>query len=110
MNGKYVAYLGPVDAHDSKYDHLEQSSSLVDLKDFDSGNIRAYTGLPLTGDVCSYNLRLYPSQVMQDDYLTFKPIFFALCAAAIFAFTAIVFLVYDGLVERRQIKVMKTGT
>jgi hypothetical protein len=108
MNGPDVVYLGPIDAHDSKYDHLEQSSSLLDLKDFDVGN-RAYTGLPLTGDVCPYNLRLHPSQTMEDDYVTSQPIIFAVCAAAIFVFTAIVFFVYDRLVERRQTKVMKTG-
>jgi hypothetical protein len=64
MIGLDVSYLGPIDAHDSKYDYLEESSSLVDLKDFNSGKIRAYTGLPLTEDVCPYTLRLYPSQVM----------------------------------------------
>jgi hypothetical protein len=115
MNGPDVTYLGPIDAHDSKYDYLEQSSPLSDLSknhfnDAMDHHTHTYTGLPLEGGGCQYTLRLFPSQIMEDDYVTSKPIIFAVCAASIFVFTAIVFFVYDNLVERRQTKVMKTGT
>jgi hypothetical protein len=115
MNGPDVVYLGPIDAHDSKYDYMEQSSFLADLNEnhFDQehkNHTHTYTGLPLAEDGCAFTLRLFPSQTMEDDYVTSKPIMFAVCAASIFVFTAIVFFVYDNLVERRQTKVMKTGT
>jgi hypothetical protein len=81
---------------------------LLDLDSF-SLETETYTGLPVVNDTCPYFLRLYPSQTMQNDYQSNDPIIFTICAVLIFAFTSLVFLVYDRLVEKRQRTVMTTA-
>jgi hypothetical protein len=44
---------------------------------------------------------------MEDDHITNDAVIFTVAAVLIFAFTSVVFLLYDCLVERRQAKVMK---
>jgi Adenylate and Guanylate cyclase catalytic domain len=54
-------------------------------------------------------LHLYPSDAMKDAYSSYNGIIFALAALLIFAFTSIVFYLYDAKVESRQAKVMKSA-
>jgi hypothetical protein len=60
-------------------------------------------------DTCPTHLRLYPSQTMEDDYITSNPMLFTIGAVLIFVFTSATFLLYDWMVERRQQKVMATA-
>jgi hypothetical protein len=53
-------------------------------------------------------LRVYPSYIMKDVYLTSDPMIFTVAAVLIFVFTSLVFFLYDRLAERRQKKVMST--
>jgi hypothetical protein len=68
-----------------------------------------YSGLPIINDTCPFHLRLYPTAVLEDDYVTNNPIIFTVCAVLIFAFTSAVFLLYDWMVELRQRKVMASA-
>jgi hypothetical protein len=106
INCREVVYLGVGDRHDSKYDYLETSSSINDLR-----GDRSSTGRPLDdSDECKYKLRIYPSHAMESDFRTSNPVIFTSAAVVIFAFTSLIFIVYDCLVERRQKKIMKKGT
>jgi hypothetical protein len=94
VNGPETLYLGQGDLHEIKYDHLEKSSSIVELDVF-SIRDRSYTGLPLSDKGCSYFFRVYPSSEMEGDYKSNDPIIFTITAVIIFAFTSMVFIVYD---------------
>ena len=67
---------------------------------------RSYTGVDLNGDYCRYTIRVYPSTLMHEDYVSNKPIIYTVLVALIFVFTSGIFLLYDLLVERRQNIVM----
>jgi Adenylate and Guanylate cyclase catalytic domain len=108
INGPNVKYMGIGDRHQHKYDNMEKSSRLDGLDKF---SIRgtAYSGAPMDGDLCPITLHLYPSDEMQDAFSSYNAIVFALAALLIFAFTSVVFYLYDSKVESRQAKVMKSA-
>jgi class 3 adenylate cyclase len=110
IDGANAIYVGQGDQHDSKYDSVGVSSTLTELRNnSDSSRGSAYTGLPLSQDFCQMTLRVYPSDVMEDAYLTSDPVIFTVATVLIFVFTSLVFLLYDRLVERRQKVVMSTA-
>jgi class 3 adenylate cyclase len=108
INGPEVEYLGPGDLHDTKYTDMAISSSINDLGSFNTGR-KVYTGLPLSTEYCTYSFKAYPSYAMESEFRTSDPIIFMVIAVFIFAFTSLVFLVYDKLVAIRQQKVMTSG-
>jgi hypothetical protein len=57
--------------------------------------------------VCPFTISLYPSDTMKDTYRTNNAIIFTVSALGIFAFTSLVFYIYDLKVERRQEHVMR---
>jgi hypothetical protein len=102
-----TSYLGVGDLHDPKYSHLGLSTTLPDLMDTStSERDSSYTGIPLSTDYCNTTLEVFPSQVMEDEYVTSDPLVFTLIIAFIFLFTSAVFVTYDCLVSRRQRIVM----
>ena len=103
LDGPETTYLGAGDQHDSKYDHLEISARFVDIMDtVKSERGSSYTGLPLNGDYCSRTVRIFPSQITEDQHTTKKPIVLSITSALIFVFTSLIFVMYDCLVARRQ--------
>jgi hypothetical protein len=107
INGPNIQYLGVGDLHDEKYDDWGIQSELKDLNSF-SAHGSEYTGARLDS-YCPFTLTLYPSDTMQDKYVTSSPAIFTAAAVMIFVFTSMVFLLYDYMVERRQRVVMKTA-
>lgn len=59
-------------------------------------------GLFLNQDVCPLRIKVYPSQTYYDGYGTSTPVTVTFAVAMVFVFTAIMFIFYDRLVERRQ--------
>jgi class 3 adenylate cyclase len=107
LDGPSTTYLGVGDLHDPKYNHLGHSTTLPDLMDTStSERDSSYTGIPLSTDYCITTLKVFPSQVFEDDHVTSDPIIFTLIIAFIFLFTSAVFITYDCLVSRRQRIVM----
>lgn len=51
---------------------------------------------------CFYNVYVYPSSEMEDDYVTNNPLIFAITLLGTFLFTSLIFLTYDRLVARRH--------
>ena len=77
----------------------------------DSGEDSAvYTGVPVDDEFIVYTLEVYPSQVLEDDYLTNRPIYFSLAIGAVFILCAAIFIIYNQVVDRRQNVVMTTAT
>jgi class 3 adenylate cyclase len=67
-----------------------------------------YTGVPLNADFCVPVVKMYPSTVMLNRFVTSNPFIYSICTCFIFIFTSAVFLIYDSKVERRQ-KVVLTS-
>jgi hypothetical protein len=65
-----------------------------------------YTGIQVVNDTCPFFVRLFPSQVLADDYQTKNPVLIAVGAIGIFVLTSLCFVAYDRLVTQRQLKVM----
>jgi len=58
---------------------------------------------------CEYDLRIFPSADIEALYRTNKPGLYTAIVVLVFVFTAMVFILYDYLVQRRQDKVMATA-
>eukprot|EP00980_Cylindrotheca_fusiformis_P000323 scaffold78_cov96-Cylindrotheca_fusiformis.AAC.2 len=91
--------LGMFDAHNPKYDDIVVSRVVLDV-DVDDGR------LPDGGCVPKVTLDLYPTEELEKTYRTSNPKLYSAVMIAIFAFTSIVFLLYDFFVGRRQRKFM----
>ena len=109
IDGLEVKSIGFGDHHRSKFDGMERSTSLTEGLQVAAGT---RLGLRLNyGDSdCRYDLRVYPSQQFYDEYNTTTPIIMTFAVAMVFVFTAVMFLVYDRLVERRQRLVLMKAT
>jgi class 3 adenylate cyclase len=106
INGRDVDYLGRGDLHNRKFDRLQRSATLGELlRTQDNTEL----GLKFNQDICVYTLHVYPSEELYDHYNTSMPIIITFAVGMIFVFTALMFCVYDRLVERRQNLVMRTA-
>ena len=101
VRGAKASYLGPIDAHDPKFDYLEISTGF---------------GAFLPGDNredieenCIHNVRVYPTEEMKQECFTETPYVFAGALLGVFVFTSLVFLAYDRCVERRQRVLKRTA-
>lgn len=92
------------DQHDSAFNDMRISWTLGATVGED-GDADFY----VTND-CIYTVDVYPTEEMEDRYLSDRPLHYAIAVAIIFVFTAFVFLVYDWAVQLRQNKVLKTAT
>ena len=91
------------DQHDGDFNDLRRSWSLGGVLGDEDADF-------LVSDECLYTVDVYPTQEMEDKYLSDRPMHYAIAVAIIFVFTAFVFLVYDWAVQMRQNKVLKTAT
>ncbi|CAB9506880.1 Receptor-type guanylate cyclase gcy [Seminavis robusta] len=103
VDGQDAAFLGPGDLHDTKYDYLEVGIEVVVHGRGGKETMKMFAG------VCQYSIRVYPSEIFQDSYISNQPLYLSLSLAAVFILTSACFLVYDFCVERRQRKVMKSA-
>lgn len=99
VDGASVKKLGFGDLHDDKFGSLRSSTYLSDDFTLNDGS---RSGVKLNQNGCPYSLHVYPSQAMFNVYNTHLPMVITLCIVFIFVFTAVMFVVYDRLVEKRQ--------
>eukprot|EP00980_Cylindrotheca_fusiformis_P001738 scaffold403_cov113-Cylindrotheca_fusiformis.AAC.2 len=99
IEGSRAEFLGDFDAHDPKYDDQVVSEVIVDLN-LDSEDIPTGLCVPIL------TVELYPTDELAAKYGTSKPMLYATVVVVIFAFTSLVFLLYDYYVGRRQRKFM----
>eukprot|EP00977_Amphora_coffeiformis_P019489 scaffold7295_cov167-Amphora_coffeaeformis.AAC.11 len=108
LHGPNVTYEGGGDLHQTKYDSDVRQSLLAELQDFAIPD-RRYSGLDLAKDFCPYTIRVYPSDEMQNEYISSDPVLFSCMAIAIFLFSSLVFLVYDHLTRARQHRILQSA-
>jgi Adenylate and Guanylate cyclase catalytic domain len=107
IDGPVSKYLGVGDLHQKAYDDMGHDTKLYDLAG--SQKTALYTGARADRDFCPMTLRIYPSDVMKASFTSKNPKIFTVAVIFIFAFTTLVFFLYDAMVERRQKKVMRTA-
>jgi len=106
VKGTSVDYLGKGNLADQKFQFLQESGGFPDAVDL---NTHPGPGYPLNEDLCEYKISVYPTQAYYDDHHTQVPMIITLAVAIVFFISAIVYFIYDRLVEHRNRKVMSTA-
>ena len=107
IDGPDATYLGPGDHHDVEFDSLEVIEDVAAyVSKMANPKNRGYTAVDLNAEYNNYRLHVYPSTDMKDAFVTNMPVQFAAIVVSAFLFTALLFILYDCLVERRQHIVM----
>ncbi|CAB9526088.1 Receptor-type guanylate cyclase gcy [Seminavis robusta] len=101
INGKDANFRGNADTHNPKYDHLDV---MVDL------SLHSHPNFTTTPGHCQYSMHVYPTETFEDDYTTAMPSTFAAVVVVSFITVAMVFLVYDCFVKRRNKELVRTAT
>jgi len=97
INGPDAIFLGKGDLHDTEFDNTMVAA---DFAPFLSPNQQ----------LCQYELRIYPSVELEDENQTNQPIVFTISVVLVFFLTAMVFVLYDYLVQVRENQVVVTHT
>ena len=108
INGEEAIFLGRNDMHDPSFDYLEQT---YDFSSVSESKVHSYREkyVRLNDEYCPYKLRVYPVNTLQDEYMTSRPVVFAVTMALAILFMAIAAFSYDYFVQRRMKKVLKTA-
>jgi class 3 adenylate cyclase len=106
IRGPNVEYIGKGNLANKKYEDMSQ---VVDLDDADFVAEETTIALTLNQDLCQYTLTVYPTVEMDEHYNDVFPLAITCTVAAVFIFTAVVFVLYDMMVERRQRMVLDTA-
>jgi hypothetical protein len=93
--------VGQGDLHEPQYDSFLVDTAFAPV--FVDNMIGSYS-------FCSYDLWIYPTAKFESRFMTNNPAIYCGVVIAIFMFTAIIFVLYDYLVQRRQNIVMVTAT
>lgn len=106
IDGKEAHVVGFGDLHDPKFDQYE-TVGIFNIDHLDDGTV---SGIPFNQEGCPYSFQVYPTQRFHDDFITSQPIVVMASVATVFAFTIVMFLCYDSLVERRQRLILAKAT
>jgi len=109
LNGKNATFVDKGDRHEAKYDDFKRSTIFGQPLIKPTSGAK-YVGVPLDHEFRPYTFNIYPSEEMETNYVSKKPLLLGVAACSIFFFTSVVFLTYDILVERRQKLVMNSAT
>jgi hypothetical protein len=101
-----VHFLGYDDVHDPNFDHLRVSYNLTLKVKEEQHHHDFYTGIPLSQELVSYVIHVYPSKAMKDSYSTIVPWVVVFGGILCFILTISLFCFYDGIVTKRQKIVM----
>ena len=95
IDGQTATLLGPGDLHDPKYDNMVVTR---EISEYITKRARpeswSYTSVELDTGYTSYMLSVYPSEAMEDQFVTSDPIVYAVVVASVFMFTSLIFLLY----------------
>jgi CHASE domain len=99
INGPEAVFIGDGDHHDPAYTRLGVTSEFAPTDKGGSNNT----------EHCTYRFTVYPTNDLEQEYTTSKPVVFSIVVVCVFLFTAGVFVMYDLMVERRQTKILATA-
>lgn len=89
--GHEVNFLGEGDYHSKIYDSMGVTSDFA-----------VTTDASLLTSLCNFTMHIYPTKTMEDNSNTNMPVYITLAVISMFAFTTLIFLLYDLLVQRQQ--------
>ena len=106
VQGSNVDFVGRGNHHATSMSH-----SVRKTKFNISAEVRSNAGInyQLFKSECAISMMVYPTVEMYNFYNTNLPLWVTVIIVLIFVFTAVMFLVYDRLVERRQRIVLNTA-
>ena len=108
INGPDVVFMGLNDNHEMNFDNINVSATLTDL-DAISYVDPVYSGAPINNDYSPYTLHLYPTSQMRSDLSSNKAAVFTTITVLLAIGIALLFLIYDFKVERRQKTVLNSA-
>ena len=98
IKGQKAEFVGKGDLHDAAFNDMERQVNFGEKAATSESKLE----MKLNQDLCSYKLRIYPTQDMFDKYNTKMPALITFAVALVFLFTVSVFLGFNWYVERRQ--------
>jgi class 3 adenylate cyclase len=101
IEGGDVHFVGKGDHHDSRYNSLYEAAPLFEVVGVENSDF----GFHLE-DLCHYRMRIYPTEELEQEYITAKPWVFLGIVLVLFTFVIVVTLIYDHKVDKRQKVVM----
>ena len=110
LMGSEVQFLGRGNSvfHNPEYDKYKRSSEIL-LSPLNSregypdvAHAHRPTDAAHNESHCQYIMHTYPTDEFVEGYRTQKPIYYTIAIGCVFVCTALVFLVYDWMVQRRQ--------
>ena len=81
-----------------------KSKSFLELAELRKGD---YLGVDISNLGCVYSLSLFPSEKLAEMVKNSEPTVFAVSAALIFVVAAVIFVIYDMCVQRRQVRLVR---
>lgn len=105
LNGPDAIFLGEDYEPESKFDHLVRTAEFASFARF--GDNESDESEEILH--CSYTMSVHATSAYAKTFTTNKPLYITLVVLMVFLFTAMVFVLYDFFVQRRQDKVMKTA-
>lgn len=96
--GQQVDYVGPGDLHEKTTGDLFKEDNIFEFSTLTSDLI-SYKGTPFN-NYCNYTMVLYPSQALEDEFITNIPWYFFALVLGIFFFTTMIIYCYDWRVEK----------
>ena len=119
LDGPEAIYLGHDYKPNKSFSHLVQSAEFAEFARYEqTASSSSGTVTPRgEGDdnedhaasQCSYRIQVHPSNELRAQYSTDTPYYYTVAVVGVFFFTAMVFLLYDYFVQRRQNIVMLTA-
>jgi hypothetical protein len=109
INGANVVFLGVGDLHDTRYSSLVQNYSFSRFAN-DTLSPEGQEKLLTLDEICSYTVSIYPSQEVENRFTTNQPLWVMVGVLVVFAFTSLMFLLYDAVVQYRQSKLLALAT
>jgi hypothetical protein len=104
LQGPEALYLGEDFQSDPKFDHLVQTAEFATFARYEEevNNLDEIL-------YCSYTISVHATSEYEAVYDTNKPLYLTIIVLVVFLFTAMVFILYDFFVQRRQTKVLQTA-
>ena len=102
VTGSEFEFVGwGVEKHDTDFDDISFT--------FEFAKFATYESEDEMEDHCSYIVTVFPTSELRDVYITGEPLLYTFIVVSIFILTAMVFLLYDLMVQRRQTKLLNTA-
>jgi hypothetical protein len=107
INGEDAVYGGQGDLHDRRYDDSKMASVMIFERLSEASSPSEKFQFVALDDRCSHKLYVYPTNAMEDEFISPTPWWFVGIIASVFVLTSVLIFFYHLFVERRQKMVMR---